>query len=83
MTRVMSKDLARKGIRVNCVSPGPTGTDLYYRGKSEALLKMIAGLSPMNRVGEPEEVADAIVFLCGDKSRWVMGQNVRVNGSMA
>ncbi|MCJ1350907.1 MAG: hypothetical protein MMC33_000888 [Icmadophila ericetorum] len=83
MTRVMSKDLARKGIMVNCIAPGPTGTDLFYKGKSEAVLKMIGGLSPMNRIGEPEEIADAIIFLSGEKSRWITGQTVRVNGGIS
>lgn len=45
MTRVMSKDLARDSISVNAVAPGPTGTDLFYRGKSEPLLKMVASFS--------------------------------------
>ncbi|KAK9244445.1 hypothetical protein V1506DRAFT_492015 [Lipomyces tetrasporus] len=83
MTRVMSKDLARKGISVNAVAPGPTGTDLFFRGKSEQVLKMIAGFNPQNRIGTPEEVADVVAFLGGDGSRWITGQTVRVNGGMA
>ncbi|KAK9320490.1 hypothetical protein V1517DRAFT_329282 [Lipomyces orientalis] len=83
MTRVMSKDLARKGISVNAVAPGPTGTELFFRGKSEQLLKMIAGFNPQNRIGTPEEIADVVVFLGGDGSRWITGQTVRVNGGMA
>lgn len=46
MVRVLSKDLARKGIFVNAIAPGPTGTDLFYEGKSEQMLKMIAGMNP-------------------------------------
>ncbi|KAL6246670.1 hypothetical protein RBB50_005977 [Rhinocladiella similis] len=81
MGRTMSKDLqATKGINVNVVSPGPTGTDLFYQGKSEQMLKMIASLNPNNRIGMPEEVADAIVFLCRPEARWITGQNIRVNG---
>ncbi|KAK9327584.1 hypothetical protein V1520DRAFT_41203 [Lipomyces starkeyi] len=83
MTRVMSKDLARKGISVNAVAPGPTGTDLFFRGKSEQLLKMIAGFNPQNRIGTPEEIADVVAFLSGDGSKWITGQTVRVNGGMA
>lgn len=62
MTRVMSKDLASKGICVNAVAPGPTGTDLFYKGKSDQMLKAIAGFSPMGRIGKPEEIAEAIVW---------------------
>lgn len=80
MMRVMAKDLGRKGIRVNAVAPGPTGTELFYDGKSEALLKQLAGISPFNKLGEPDEIADAIAFLSSNDSRWVTGQIIRVNG---
>ena len=83
MARILSKDLARRDVSVNAVAPGPTGTDLFYQGKSEQALKMIAGFNPHNRIGKPEEIADAIVFLSGDSSRWVTGQTLRVNGGMA
>ena len=81
MTRVMAKDLGKKQIYVNAVAPGPTATDLFFKGKNEQVLKMIAGLSPMNRIGGPEEIAETIAYLSG--SRWVSGQVVRVNGGMA
>lgn len=85
MVRVLSKDLARapKNIFVNAIAPGPTGTELFFEGKSEQMLKMIAGANPQNRIGEPEEIADAILFLASDASRWVSGQILRVNGGMA
>lgn len=83
MTRVMCKDLAPKGISVNAVSPGPTGTDLFYKGKSEQMLKMIAGFSPMGRIGKPEEIAEAIVWLSSGSSSWISGQILRANGGMA
>jgi 3-oxoacyl-[acyl-carrier protein] reductase len=83
MTRVLSKDLARKGIMVNCVAPGPTATDLFIKGKSEQLLKMIAGFNPQGRIGTPEEIADVTSFLAGEGSKWVTGQVLRVNGGMA
>lgn len=81
MNRVMSKDLARKGIAVNTIAPGPTATELFYKGKSEEILKIIAAKSPFNRFGEPEEIADAMAFFCGSDSRWVSGQILRVNGA--
>lgn len=83
MTRVMCKDLAPKGISVNAVSPGPTGTELFYKGKSEQMLKMIAGFSPMGRIGKPEEIAEAIVWLSSGSSSWISGQILRANGGMA
>ena len=58
MVRVLSKDLARKGIVVNAIAPGPTATDLFLEGKSEQVLKAIAGMSPFGRIGKPEEIAE-------------------------
>lgn len=83
MTRALAKDLGKRGITVNVVSPGPTGTDLFYNGKPEAVVKMIAGFNPMNRIGTPEEIAKVVGFLAGPESTWVNGQNFRVNGGMA
>ena len=83
MVRLMSKDLLTKGICVNAVAPGPTGTELYYKGKTEQVLKAIAGLSPAGRIGEPEEIAEAIFWLSGASSSWVSGQVIRANGGLA
>lgn len=83
MTRVMCKDLASKGISVNAVSPGPTSTDLFMKGKSEQMLQTIAGFSPFHRIGKPEEIAEAIVWLSSGSSSWVTGQIIRANGGMA
>lgn len=81
MTRVLCKDLGKKGILVNAVAPGPTGTELFYRGKSEQLIKTIAGFNPQGRIGKPDEIAETIVFM--SKAPWVSGQVIRVNGGMA
>ena len=82
MTRVLAKGLAPKGINVNAIAPGPTGTELFLEGKSEQLLKAMASQIPKGRVGQPDEIADAIGFLCSEESRWVVGQILRVNGGM-
>jgi 3-oxoacyl-[acyl-carrier protein] reductase len=82
MTRLLAKDAGRKGIRVNAIAPGPTATELFLKGKSEQLIKAIANGSPFQKLGEPDEIADAVVFLSSDASRWVSGQVVRVSGAM-
>ncbi len=81
MVRALSKELAPRGITVNAVAPGPTGTELFYKGKSEELLGMLRKGSPFGRFGEPEEIADVVAFLAGEGSRWVSGQVLRVNGA--
>lgn len=83
MVHVMSKDLGANGISVNAVAPGPTATDLFLKGKSEQMIKAIAGFNPHNRLGKPEEVADVLLWLSGSGSDWVTGQIIRVNGGMA
>ncbi|TID23322.1 Versicolorin reductase 1 [Venturia nashicola] len=83
MTRVLAKDLGTKGIRVNAIAPGPTGTDLFLEGKPEQMIQGIAKASPFNKLGLPEEIADVAAFVAGDASRWLSGQIVRVNGAMA
>jgi 3-oxoacyl-[acyl-carrier protein] reductase len=81
MVRALSKDLGSKGITVNAVAPGPTGTELFYKGKSEQLLEMMRKQSPFGRFGEPEEIAGVVAFLAGEDSRWVSGQVLRANGA--
>jgi 3-oxoacyl-[acyl-carrier protein] reductase len=80
ITRILSKDLAPKGIIVNGIAPGPTATELFMRGKPDALIEIIKKQSPFNRLGTPEEVAETVVYLSG--TSWVAGQTVRANGSL-
>ncbi|PSK94091.1 SDR family oxidoreductase [Taibaiella chishuiensis] len=83
MTRVFAKEVGSRGINVNCVSPGPTNTELFTDGKPDELIARLAGLSAFNRIGEPEDIARVITFLAGDDAKWVSGQNIGVNGAMA
>jgi 3-oxoacyl-[acyl-carrier protein] reductase len=82
MTRVLAKDLGRRGITVNTISPGPIGTDAYFVDKTEQMVQMQKSFSPMGRLGNPEDVANVIAFLASDESQWVNGQNIRINGGM-
>lgn len=82
MTRILAKDLGTKGINVNAVAPGPTATDLFFNGKTQQLVDMIASTNPFKRLGQPEEIARAIAYLSGEGGSWVNGQILRVNGGM-
>ncbi|KKA24447.1 Oxidoreductase, short-chain dehydrogenase/reductase family [Rasamsonia emersonii CBS 393.64] len=80
MTRVVAKDLARKGILVNALAPGPTATELFLRGKSEATLRTVAAFSPFNRIAQPDEMAGTIAFLCGpDTRKNISAEYVRIS----
>lgn len=73
MTRVLAKDLGRKGITVNAIAPGPTGTELFLHGKSDELVKTIAGWNPAGRLGTPEDIAKALTAVV-EKGQWINGQ---------
>lgn len=82
LVRSMSKELAGRRIRVNAVAPGPIDTDLFRAGKTDEAKARSAAMSPLNRVGEPQEVAAVVSFLLSDKASWIDGQIVQTNGGM-
>jgi 3-oxoacyl-[acyl-carrier protein] reductase len=82
-TRVLCKELKGRNITVNCVAPGATATEQWRKGKSEQLLQTIANLSPLNRLGTPEDVAGLVAFLVSPQGEWINGQIIRVNGGFA
>lgn len=83
LTRVFSKEAGSRGINVNSVSPGPTNTELFTKGKSEEVINRLASLSAFNRIGEPEDIARIVLFLASDDAKWITAQNIGVNGGMA
>ncbi|MBS0506798.1 MAG: glucose 1-dehydrogenase [Proteobacteria bacterium] len=82
LTRVMAKELAKSGVRVNTLVPGPTNTPMMQGIPQEWADAIIAGV-PMGRMAEPEDIAKAAVFLACDDSGFVTGQSLAVNGGSA
>lgn len=83
LTRVFAKEVGARGINVNSISPGPTNTGLFTRGKPPELINHLASLSAFNRLGEPEDIAKTVAFLASDEAKWINGQNIGVNGGVA
>ena len=80
MTSIMAKELRGRNITVNAVSPGPTATDMFLKGKPPELIQQIAKVAPLERLGTPEDIAAVVGFLAGPEAGWINGQTLRVNG---
>lgn len=81
LTKSLSRELAPRGIRVNTVAPGVTRTDMVAN-LPEALIKPLVARIPIGRVGEPDEVADAFLFLASDMASYITGAVLPVDGGV-
>lgn len=79
MARVLSRELSRKQITVNAVAPGVVLTEMGKSIPDEARHKMLEQI-PLARFGEPDDIANAILFLCSDLASYITGQTLHVNG---
>jgi NAD(P)-dependent dehydrogenase (short-subunit alcohol dehydrogenase family) len=83
-TKSAALEYATRGIRVNAVCPGMIHTPMFDKmiaeGQGEELNKMLNALVPMGRMGRPEEIADAVVWLCSEAASYVTGQSISVDG---
>ena len=83
MTKGLAKELAAKGVRVNCVSPGLIGaTDFHGRFTAPEAFAAAEKTVPLGRAGTPEEVARVIAFLASDDSSYLVGETIEINGGM-
>lgn len=79
LTRVLSRELARRQITVNAVAPGVVLTEMGQSIPEEVRLQMLTQI-PLNRFGEPTDIANAILFLCSPMASYITGQTLHVNG---
>ncbi|KAH8918636.1 NAD(P)-binding protein [Atractiella rhizophila] len=84
MGRVFSRDpsFTSRKITTNVISPGPTDTELFTKGKPQAMIDGIKNANPLKDLAKPEDVAGLVSYLVTDGGRWVNGQNLRINGGM-
>jgi len=82
MTNILAKELRGRNITVNAVAPGPTATALFLDGKTPERVEQLARMAPLERLGEPEDIAAIVSVLAGPQGAWVNGQTIRVNGGI-
>jgi 3-oxoacyl-[acyl-carrier protein] reductase len=82
MTQILAREMRGRNITVNAIAPGPVGTELFLKGKSDELIDRLAKTNPMERLGTPQDIASAVSFLAGPDGAWINGQVLRANGGM-
>jgi len=82
MTNILAKELRGKNISVNAVAPGPTATELFLNGKTPEMIERMSKMAPLERLGQPDDIAAAVSFLAGADGAWVNGQTLRANGGI-
>ncbi len=82
LTNIFAKELRGRNVTVNAVAPGPTATDLFLKNKTDEQVEQLAKMPPLERLGRPEDIADAVAFLVGPDAGWVNGQTIYVNGGI-
>lgn len=82
MTHVFIKEVRGRRITVNTVAPGPVATDLFLNANTPESIERLTHLSPLERLGTPDDIANVISFLVGPDGGWVNGQVLRANGGV-
>ncbi|THH38905.1 SDR family oxidoreductase [Aliishimia ponticola] len=82
MTVIMAKEMRGRRITVNAIAPGPTATALFLDGKPDEVVQKLSRMPPLERLGTPEDIANAVAFLAGPDGAWVNGQTLRANGGI-
>lgn len=83
LMKVFANELRGRNISVNAVAPGPVATDLFFEGKSEELIQRLSKMPPLERLGQPDDIAGVVSFLAGPDGGWINGQVLRANGGVA
>jgi 3-oxoacyl-[acyl-carrier protein] reductase len=83
LVHVLANELRGRNVTVNAVAPGPVATELFLKGKSEEQVAEIAKMAPLERLGQPDDIASVVSFLAGADAGWVNSQVLRANGGFA
>ena len=80
-TLALAREMAPRGVTVNIVSPGATKNDAM-ENMPEAAVAHLVNMTPLGRLGQPDDVGDAVALLASEDARWITGQNIQVNGGI-
>ena len=83
LVHVLANELRGHKITVNAIAPGPVATELFLGDKTEEQIKQIGNMAPLERLGQPEDIANVVSFLAGPDGGWVNAQILRANGGFA
>lgn len=83
LVHVLANELRGRNVTVNAVAPGPVATELFLAGKTEAQIAQLSKLPPLERLGQPADIASVVSFLAGPDGGWVNAQVLRANGGFA
>jgi 3-oxoacyl-[acyl-carrier protein] reductase len=83
LVHVLANEMRGRKVTVNVVAPGPVGTELFLKGKTQAQIDELSKVPPLERLGQPEDIANVVSFLAGPDGGWVNGQVLRANGGFA
>ncbi|WP_297326068.1 glucose 1-dehydrogenase [Nitrosomonas sp.] len=82
LTRIFAREMGKRGITANTVSPGPVDTELFRTGKTAADIERMAAMAALGRIGAASDIAKVVLFLVSDEACWVTGQDIGVNGGI-
>jgi 3-oxoacyl-[acyl-carrier protein] reductase len=83
LVHVLANELRGRNVTVNAVAPGPVATELFLNDKTSVQIEQLSKLPPLERLGQPEDIANVVSFLAGPDGGWVNGQVLRINGGFA
>jgi 3-oxoacyl-[acyl-carrier protein] reductase len=83
LVHVLANELRGRNVTVNAVAPGPVATELFLKDKTPAQIEQFSKLPPLERLGQPEDIANVVSFLAGPDGGWVNGHVLRANGGFA
>ena len=83
LVHVLANELRGRHITVNALAPGPVATELFLKGKTEQQIQELSQLAPLERLGQPEDIANVVSFLAGPDGAWINAQVLRANGGFA